>query len=158
LDWKDPRVPQLLQEKYEDGQLPTQTTVRTKLKQAWGFDFYKPSALMLLRFNQDFHDRYIRETFLHHTFESIDYQQVTNLIKQHTQNPEHRQSLLEMLQSRSPADAYYQAKYRVTDYHVLRRLRALGSEVEVLLPWNLRERIALDIQKTWNQYRCSLTL
>ncbi|AFZ18412.1 TIGR03985 family CRISPR-associated protein [Allocoleopsis franciscana] len=153
LDWEDPRVPQLLREKYEDGQLPTQKTVQTQLKQAWGFDFYKPSALMLLRFNQKFHDRYIRGTFLHHTFEPIDYQQADSLIKQHTQNPEHRQALLEILQSRSPADAYYQAQYRVTDYHVLRRLRALGPEVEVLLPWDLREKIALHIQQTWNHYK-----
>jgi len=153
LDWEDPRVPQLLREKYEDGQLPTKKIVQTKLKQAWGFDFYKPSALMLLRFNQKFHDRYIRGTFLHHTFEPVDYQQAASLIKQHTQNPEHRQSLLEILQSRSPTDAYYQAKYRVTDYHVLRRLRALGPEVEILLPWDLREKIAQHIQQTWNHYR-----
>ncbi|HBB33089.1 MAG TPA: TIGR03985 family CRISPR-associated protein [Cyanobacteria bacterium UBA8803] len=153
LDWQDPRVPQLLQEQYEDGQLPTPKTVHTKLRQAWGFDFYKPSALMLLRFNRDFHDRYIQGTFLHHTFKPVDYQPAASLIKQHTQNPEHRQSLLEILQSRSPADAYYQAQYRVTDYHVIRRLRALGSEVEVLFPWDLRERIALDIHNTWNHYK-----
>ena len=153
LDWEDPRVPQLLREKYQDDQLPTRKTVQTKLKQAWGFDFYKPSALMLLRFNQDFHDCYIRGTFLHHTFELVDYKQATSLIKQHAQNPEHRNAVLEILQSRSPADAYYKAKYRVTDYHVLRRLRALGSEVEVLLPWDLRWQMAQDIQKTWNRYK-----
>lgn len=139
----------------DDNHLPTQKTVRTKLKQAWGFDFYKPSALILLRFNQDFHDRYIRGTFLHHTFEPVDYKRAASLIKQHTQTPEHQQSLLEILQSRSPADAYYQAQYRVTDYHVIRRLRALGPEVEVLLPWDLREKIAQHIQQTWNHYRAT---
>lgn len=153
LDWKDPRVPQLLREKYEDDQLPTQKTVQAKLKQAWGFDFYKPSALMLLRFNQNFHDRYIRGTFLHHTFEPVDYQQAASVLKQHTPNPEHRDTLLEILQYRSPNDAYYTAQYRVTDYHVIRRLRALGSEVEILSPWELREKIALDIQHSWNHYR-----
>lgn len=153
LDWEDPRVPQLLREKFEDEQLPTKKTVQTKLKQAWGFDFYKPSTLMLLRFNQDFHNCYIRGTFLHHTFEPVDYQQAASLIKQHTQNLEHRQSLLEILQSRSPADAYYQAKYRVTDYHVLRRLRALGPEVEVLLPWKLRQEMMEEIQNTWKLYQ-----
>lgn len=153
LDWKDPRVPQLLQEKYEDEQLPTRKTVLTKLKQAWGFDFYKPSALMLLRFNQKFHDSYIRGTFLHHTFESVDYQQAANLVQQHTQDTKHRQALSTVLLSRSPIDAYYKAKYRVTDYHVIRRLRALGPEVEVLLSWDLRQQMVLDIQNTWNQYK-----
>lgn len=153
LGWEDPRVPQLLREKYEDEQLPTPKTVQTKLKQAWGFDFYKPSALMLLRFNQDFHEHYIRGTFLHHTFEAVDYKQTTSLVRQHTPNPEHRDTLLEILQHRSPNDAYYTAQYRVTDYHVIRRLRALGPEVEVLLSWDLREKIALDIQKAWNYYR-----
>lgn len=153
LDWEDPRIPQLLREKYEDGQLPTPKTVQTKLKEAWGFDFYKPSALMLLRFNQDFHEHYIRGTFLHHTFGSVDYKQTASLVRQHTPNPEHRDALLEILQHRSPNDAYYTTKYRVTDFHVLRRLRALGPEVEVLLPWELREKIVLDIQKTWNHYR-----
>lgn len=153
LDWEDPRIPQLLREKYEDGQLPTPKTVQTKLKEAWGFDFYKPSALMLLRFNQDFHEHYIRGTFLHHTFGSVDYKQTASLVRQHTSNPEHRDDLLEILQHRSPNDAYYTAKYRVTDFHVLRRLRALGPEVEVLLPWELREKIVLDIQKIWYHYR-----
>jgi len=152
LDWTDPRVPQLLQEQYKKNQLPTPTTVHTKLKQAWGFDFYKPSALMLLRFNQKFHDHYIRGTFLHHTFTSINYQQATHFIKQYTPNPEHRNDLLDIIQHRSPDDGYYQAQYRVNDYHVIRRLRALGAEVEVLLPWELRERIALDLQETGNYY------
>lgn len=153
LDWEDPRVPQLLREKYEDEQLPTPKTVQTKLKQAWGFDFYKPSVLMLLRFDQDFHDCYIRGTFLHHTFESVDYMQVASLLRQHTPDPEHRSTLLEILQSRSPTDAYYKAQYRATDYHVTRRLRAIGPEVEVLLPWDLRQQMTLDIQQTWSRYR-----
>lgn len=108
---------------------------------------------MLLRFDQDFHDCYIRGTFLHHTFESVDYMQVASLLRQYTPDPEHRSTLLEILQSRSPTDAYYKAQYRATDYHVTRRLRVIGPEVEVLLPWDLRQQMTLDIQQTWSRYR-----
>ena len=35
----------------------------------------------------------------------------------------------------------------------LRWLRALGSEVEILLPWDLRQKMAVEIQKTRNLYQ-----
>ena len=153
LDWEDPRVPQLLREKYQDKQLPTPETVNTELKEAWGFDFYKEKALILLRFERDFHSHYIQGTSLHKTFTAIDYQQVTALIKQIRRSPEQRQALLEILQSCPSTDTYYMAFYRVTDYHVVRRLRALGSKVEVLLPLNLRQEMAMEVQNTWNLYK-----
>lgn len=152
LEWTDPRVPQLLQEQYQSQNLPTPETIKSKLDQAWGFDFYKESKLMLLRFEQDFHENYIAGTFLHQTCEPIDYNQAMSLVKQHTRNPQQCEHLLSTLESRPNTDAYYQLLYRVTDYHVVRRLRALGSKVEVLLPWELRQEIALEIQKTWNLY------
>ena len=34
-----------------------------------------------------------------------------------------------------------------------RWLRALGLEVEILLPWDFRQKIAVEIQNTWNLYR-----
>ncbi|ARV59017.1 CRISPR-associated protein [Nostocales cyanobacterium HT-58-2] len=153
LDWKDPRVPQLLREKYEDNQLPTPKTVNTKLKEAWGCDFYKEKARMILRFEQDFHQRYIEGTSIHDIFTPIDVKDVAKLIKQYILNSEDRQTLLEILQSRPTTDAYYQVYYRVTDYYVVRWLRALGSKVEVLLPWNLRQEMAQEIQNTWNLYK-----
>ncbi len=58
-----------------------------------------------------------------------------------------------ILQSRPTTDAYYQVTYRVTDYYPLRWLRALGSQVELLLPWHLREEMATEIQNTWNLYK-----
>jgi hypothetical protein len=50
-------------------------------------------------------------------------------------------------------DIYYQVKYQITDYYVLRWLRALGSKVEVLLPWDLRQEMLLESQNTWNLYK-----
>lgn len=153
LDWHNPRVPQLLREKYEDNDLPTPKIVNAKLKEAWGCDFYKDKARMVLRFEQDFHQFYIDGISIHDTFTRISSEQTVKLIQQYTLNPERREAILEILQSRPSTDAYYQVDYRVTDYYVLRWLRALGSNVEVLLPWNLRQEMALEIQNTWNLYK-----
>lgn len=153
LDWQDSRVPQLLREKSANNQLPTQKTVIALLNEAWGCDFYKTTALMILRFEQDFHQSYINGVKIHNKFTPIGYEQAAKLIKQYTRLPEHRQKLLEILESRPSTDAYYQAYYRVTDYYVVRWLRALGSKVEVLLPWELRQEMALELQNTWNLYK-----
>ena len=155
LEWNDPRVPQLLREKSEDDQLPTPNTVNDKLKEAWGCDFYKESALMILRFEQYFHERYIKGISIHDTFSAINCETATKLIKQYTSNPEQRQAILEVFHSRPDTDAYYKVNYRVTDYYVVRWLRALGSKVEVLLPWNLRQEMAQEIQNTWNLYKAN---
>lgn len=153
LDWSDPRIPQLLREKYEDRELPTLETVKQKLQEAWGYDFYKNKGLMVLRFERDFHDFYIKGTSLHETFTAIDYHQTVKTIEQNSLSPENRKRVLEILELRPSTDAYYKVYYRVTDYHVLRRLRALGSKVEVLLPWDLRQEMALESQNTWNLYK-----
>ncbi|MEH1789777.1 MAG: TIGR03985 family CRISPR-associated protein [Nostoc sp.] len=153
LDWQDTRVPQLLREQYYDRELPTPKTVNTKLKEAWGCDFYKDKELMILRFERDFHKRYIQGISIHDTFKSIKYQMVAKLIKQNTLNSKHQKTILETLQSRPNTDAYYEVDCRVKDYYVLRWLRALGSQVEVLLPLNLRQEMADEIQNLWNLYK-----
>ncbi|MEG4959006.1 MULTISPECIES: TIGR03985 family CRISPR-associated protein [unclassified Microcoleus] len=153
LDWQDSRVPQLLKEKYQENNLPTPKTVNDMLKEAWGCDFYKETALMVLRFDRTFHQSYMQGISIHHTCTAIDIDRAATLIKQYTPNPEHRSALLQILQSRPTDDAYYQVTYRETDYYPLRWLRALGSEVEILLPWNLRQKMAVEIQKTRNLYQ-----
>ncbi|NES18967.1 MAG: TIGR03985 family CRISPR-associated protein [Symploca sp. SIO3E6] len=153
LDWQDPRIPQLLREQYLANRLPTPKTVNSMLKEAWGCDFYKETGLLLLRFERDFHQSYIQGISIHEKFKAIDCDRAARLIKQYTPNPEQRQTLLEVLQSRPTTDIYYQVDYRLTDYYVMRWLRALGSKVEVLLPLELRQSMASDIQLTWNQYK-----
>lgn len=153
LNWQDPRVPQLLRERYAENNLPTPKTIKEMLKQAWGCDFYKETGLMILRFERDFHQSYIQGISIHETFTIIEYDSAATLIKQNTLNPEHRQTLIETLQSRPTTDIYCQVYYRVTDYYVVRWLRALGSKVEVLFPWSLRLQIAQEMQDTWNLYR-----
>jgi CRISPR-associated protein (TIGR03985 family) len=87
---------------------------------------------------------------IHHTFTAIDCDRAARLIKQYTPNPQHRQTLLEILHHRPSTDIYYQVYYRITDYYILRWLRALGSKVEVLIPWQLRENMAGEIKLTGN--------
>lgn len=152
LNWQDTRIPQLLREKYLENRLPTPQTVNTMLKQAWGCDFYKDIGLMILRFEHDFHQNYMEGISIHHQFAPINYDRITTFIKQHTSKPEQRKILLEILQSRPINDIYYQAHYRVGDYSVIRWLRALGSKVEVMFPWELRQKIASEIQKIWDLY------
>ncbi|MEG3935573.1 TIGR03985 family CRISPR-associated protein [Microcoleus sp. T3_B1] len=153
LDWQDPRVPQLLREKYQENNLPTPKTVNDLLKEAWGCDFYKETALMVLRFDRTFDRSYLQGITIHNTFTAIDCDRVARLITQYTPNPEHRSALLETFHSRPTTDAYYQLYYRNTDYYPLRWLRALGSKVEILLPWHLRQEMAREIQNTWNLYK-----
>jgi CRISPR-associated protein (TIGR03985 family) len=105
------------------------------VKGSLGLRFYKETALMVLRFDRTFHQSYMQGISIHHTCTAIDIDRAATLIKQYTPNPEHRSALLQILQSRPTDDAYYQVTYRVTDYYPLRWLRALGSEVEILLPW-----------------------
>lgn len=153
LNWQDPRVPQLLREQYAENRLPTPKTINNMLKESWGCDFYKETNLMVLRFERDFHQSYIHGISIHQTFTIIEYARAATLIKQNTLNPEHQKTLLEILQARPTTDIYYQLYYRVTDYYVVRWLRALGSKVEVLFPWSLRLQIAQEMQDAWNLYR-----
>jgi CRISPR-associated protein (TIGR03985 family) len=152
LDWQDIRVPQILREISEKHQLPTPKAINRKLKEAWGCDFYKEKSLMILRFPQDFHERYIDGISIHDTFTKIDYEATVNLIQQHVLDREHQEGILKILQSRPSTDAYYRVNYRVTDYYVIRWLRALGSQVEVLFPWDLRQEITREIQDMFNLY------
>jgi CRISPR-associated protein (TIGR03985 family) len=151
LDWKDPRVPQLLREKNEDNLLPTPKTVNYMLKQAWGCDFYKEKALMILRFEQSFHRNYVQGINIHEKFTLINYEQAVGLIKEESKNTQ--EELLEVIKSRSKKDVYYRVDYRMNDFYVVRWLRALGSKVEVLFPWKLRQEMAQEIQNTWNLYK-----
>ncbi len=89
----------------------------------------------------------------HYTFESVDYNTAKALLQQKIQQLEQKQSLLKILYSCSPTDIYYKAKYRIDDNNVIMRLRAWGLKMEVLLPWNLRQRMIDDVQDTYNLYQ-----
>jgi CRISPR-associated protein (TIGR03985 family) len=122
------------------------------MAKAWGFDFYLPRKLMLLRFDREFHDRYIQGTFRHETFNRVNYQQAEQLIRQHTPQQQQQQTLLKVLKSRSHEDVYYQVYYREVDTNMKMRLRAWRPNGEVLLPWELRQSIAEEVEKEYQLY------
>ncbi|HLP89890.1 MAG TPA: TIGR03985 family CRISPR-associated protein [Nostocaceae cyanobacterium] len=155
ITWNHPQLPQILQQCYYRRNLPTPEEIEWEMSQAWGFDFYLPSKLMLLRFERDYHDRYIENTFRHDTFKLISYSKAQNLIRQSKLQSAQKQALLQILTNRSPQDAYYQVKYRDGDNNVIMRLKAWRPKVEVLMPQDLRERIAADIAKEQEFYLVS---
>lgn len=151
LAWNDAKLPKLLRQRRTT--LPTPDHIRLQMHQAWGFDFYLPSKLMLLRFDRTFHDRYIKGTSRHATFKPISYQGILQLIPEQVIPVKHRETLLKILQNRPQDDACYTVIYRDGDPNVGLRLRAWRPKVEVLLPWELRQEITKEVQAEWHFYQ-----
>jgi CRISPR-associated protein (TIGR03985 family) len=152
IEWTHRDIPKNLLKRYHQRNLPTPEEIEMQMSLAWGFDFYLPAKLMLLRFDRDYHDRYIRRTFRHDTFKAIAYSQAQNLIKKYSANLEQQQTLLQIIANRSPEDAYYRVQYRHGDHNVIMRLRAWRPRVEVFLPWDMRQNIARDVAREFQIY------
>lgn len=158
LQWKNSVIPQQLQQRYQQKILPNPSEITLKMSQAWGFDFYLPSKLMLLRFDRDFAERYVKGTERHDTFKQISYPEARNLIKQHIQQTQQKKLLLETLENRSSKDAYYQAFIRYKDKterdnNVIMRLRAWRPMCEVLLPIELRQEMIQEFKNEAKFYQ-----
>ncbi|MEM7555296.1 MAG: TIGR03985 family CRISPR-associated protein [Cyanobacteria bacterium P01_A01_bin.84] len=157
LDWKHGNLPVNLQKRYQTGNLPTPDYVALEMTKAWGFDFYLPSQLMLLRFDRDFAERYVKGTERHETFEEITYPQARRLIQKQLQNSSQQQTLLKVLANRSSEDVYYQVFIRYQDSlhrdnNIIMRLRAWRPRCEVIFPFDLRQNIAADIAEEFQLY------
>jgi len=155
IEWTNPAIPKALQQRYQQRNLPNPEEIEVQMPKALGFDFYLESRLMLLRFDREYHDRYIQDTFRHETFNLISYQKGKSLIESSVINPEQKAELLKVIANRSPKDAYYSLQYRHGDNNVIMRLRAWRPKVEILLPYDLRQRIAADIAKEIGLYHHS---
>jgi len=151
LPWTNATVPKMLKQRFITQSLPHPDEIAIRMEEAWGFDYYQPAQLLLLRFDQEWDDRYIRYSTRHTTFKDIPFAKAQALIQQHLQGLE-RQSLLIALQGRSPNDAYYTAIYREHDPNVHQRLRAWRPHVEVLLPLALRQRFAKEVTQEAKLY------
>lgn len=119
--------------------------------EAFGFDFYKPKKLLLVRFESYFHSHYVEGTEREELFKQIPYKQAQRLIENSAIAFAQIQQLLEVLKSRSK-DVYCRLYYRQGDYNAIMRLRAWGPKVEVLLPWELRETMAKESLETCKLY------
>jgi CRISPR-associated protein (TIGR03985 family) len=153
LKWSNSHLPAILQKAHQNQTFPTPDYIQEQMVEAWGFDFYQPSAPMVLRFDHAFYEGYVRGTVRHDTFEQISYANVQELIQKHTSDPVQRQALLKIWQARSPQDAYYTAQYRIGDPNVMLRLRAWRPKMEVLLPWELRSQIAAEVKQESHFYQ-----
>jgi len=150
LEWNQVNLPNF-SEKICQSRTPAE--IEKKRSEAWGFDFYKPQDILLIRFQQYFHNLYIQGTQRENLFKEISYKQAQSLISSSEDKLEHKQKLLKVIKSRSPKDIYCRVNYRQGDYNVIMRLRAWGAKVEVLSPWNLRQTMAENIQETWKLYQ-----
>jgi CRISPR-associated protein (TIGR03985 family) len=150
LDWSHPHIPEFIKSHYPNS-LPTPEAIELKMSQTWGFDFYNPSEVLLLRFEQKFHQHYIHNTFRHETFQQISYREAETLIQKYA-SPSHKSKLLQVLQQRSHHDAYYRADYRRGDTNIGLRLRAWRPKGEVLLPWEVRQEMAQEVQEESRLY------
>ena len=157
--WDESSVTQQLKNKiYNRAQIKPEykpEQIRLELDLAYGFDFYHPRATMLLRFNHYFGDRYIENTDRHPTFEKVDLDRAISIVERQPTITElsdsQKQQTINILE-RNLADTLYKLDYRVGDNSVIMRLRAWCPNVEVIYPWNLRQRMREDIEQTWRLY------
>ncbi|MDY6785556.1 MAG: TIGR03985 family CRISPR-associated protein [Cyanobacteriota bacterium] len=150
LSWDSPDIPLPLRS-WEKTPVPPEK-ISQWMSEALGFEFYKPPELMLLRFDRYFYSNYIAETQRDALFQKLTHQQALSLAKKAPLTFEKRRKLQLILQSRSPQDAYRRVNYRTGDNNVIMRLRAWGQNVEVLLPWDLRQRMRTDLAASWRWY------
>ncbi|EKU97187.1 CRISPR-associated protein, TIGR03985 family [Leptolyngbya sp. PCC 7375] len=152
LSWDSSLLPPALKQRYLENDLPTPDDIQVWMAEAWGFDYYQPKDVLLVRFDQIWDQRYIRNSLRHPTFKRVDYGQAQTLIA-HTLRGELRQQMLNLLASRSEQDAYYRAVYRRNDPNVKQRLRAWRPHIEVLLPWPLRQQFGREVMAESGFYR-----
>lgn len=150
LSWQTPHLPFSQAEIINQPENYNPDYIQQELDAAYGFDFYEKADLILLRFEPDFAQRYINNSFRHPTFEKLDsFQEAGRLIEQ-LELP-NTQQLLAHIHS-YPDAAYYTLRYRHQDNNVIMRLRAWGPNVEVIFPDELRQRMRQDISDTWKLY------
>jgi CRISPR-associated protein (TIGR03985 family) len=152
LPWGDPALPEPLKHLRQRGQLPTPEAVERHLDDAWGFNFYLPKALLILRFSPSFARGYVDGTDRHPTFLPIDYGDLPRLIAAHVPAAD-QAKLLALVAERSPEDRYYQGWIRVGDTNVTMRLRDWRPQAEVIAPWVVRQQMIAEAEQELNQYQ-----
>lgn len=153
-DLDDVNIPKHFVDKCQGKYPPSPDDIKEKMSAAWGFDIYKPQELLVLRFDQYFYGNYILGTERDEMFRKISHKQVETVVKSYTPAASIEQkNLLSIVQSRLSSDIYCKVDYRVKDNNIVMRLRAWGPNVEVILPWDLRQRMKEDMEATYKLYR-----
>jgi CRISPR-associated protein (TIGR03985 family) len=95
----------------------------------------------------------VDNTERHPTFEPITYKQLPSLIAKEVSGPQERQQLLQILNKRSPEDAYYRAWIRTGDINVIMRLRDWRPNGEVIAPLSIRQRLTAEATQELKNYQ-----
>jgi CRISPR-associated protein (TIGR03985 family) len=152
LTWENSNIPIDLLERFKRKKLPTTNDIKYEMIEALGYDFYKPKQMMFVRFDRYFHANYIEGTERDLLFKKVNLRTIQSEINKADISLENQRILLANLESRS-SDIYCRVPYRVDDNNVVMRLRAWGAKVEVILPWDLRERMTQDMRDVWKLYQ-----
>lgn len=151
--WGAPQVPEPLRDMRRAGQLPTSEDVSTALDKAWGFNFYLPRRLLIIRFPSEFARWYVEQTDRHPTFESVSYGSLLWLVNDEIDDADTRTRVLDVLARRDPRDAYYRAWIRLGDINIVMRLRDWRPKGEVIMPLELRQRMQEEADAELSYYR-----
>ena len=150
--WGAPQVPESLRAMRRTGQLPTPEDVSAALDDAWGFNFYLPRRLLIMRFPSEFAHWYVDQTERHDTFRAVDYKALPGLITQSIDDSDEQATVLGILAQRDPQDAYYRAWIRLGDINIVMRLRDWRPKGEVLAPLILRQRMQEEAEAELRHY------
>lgn len=152
LPWGDPAVPEILKRLRHTGDLPTPIQVQAALDEAWGFNFYLPKALLLLRFPPEFARWYVQDTLRHPTFAAVEYKELPGLIEAEVLEQAARRALLAIVAQRPSTDAYYWGYMRVGDINVTMRLRDWRPMGEVIAPLGVRQQMVAEARAELERY------
>lgn len=153
IEWKSEKVPSQLLRAYQQNRLPISTEIEVCMSKAWGFDYYQNAKQLLVRFDAEWDERYIRNSIRHSTFKRVSYPEARSLIQSSLTGLQQQKMLALLNNHRDPDDAYYQAIYRHDDPNVRQRLRAWRPHIEILLPYSLRSRFAYEVAKEQEFYQ-----
>jgi CRISPR-associated protein (TIGR03985 family) len=148
LDWQHPDLHPNLLARRNDPPIPD--NIHQEMSDSWGFEFYRPSESLILRFDRYFYANYIGPTERASLFNPMTRAQVIAETQKLPANQ--REKLLNVLKNRSDNDIYCQVPFRSGDRNILMRLRAWSPNVEVILPYALREQITQETQQMVKLY------
>jgi CRISPR-associated protein (TIGR03985 family) len=160
LNWTDIHHSELFQ-KYSKNNLPKPQDVKNELELAWGTDIQEQIETLVLRFDRDYYESYIENTdrgstaqlFLGGADEAIEFLQNKYIKDQNpddttSQNVAKSIARIEMYRN----DAYFKVDFRSGDKYTVMQLRSWGAKIEVLAPFDLREKMIEDAKKAIANY------
>lgn len=158
LDWNDAQISSSFKELNKTSQLPTPDDVDDKLdREIIGYAFWKPIKWMILRFESDHYQEYIKETSRSPIYQPINInnlnQEITNKFTQEEIN-ELKQNIKSDCEDKFNQEKYVfcLAKYYEGDSEVKQRILSWGKKVTVILPFQLKQEIFTEIKTTFELY------